>query len=268
MNSCIYNGKVRHRRHRPVTHAFQYSLFMMYLDLDELPHLFDSYRLWSYEKNNVATWRRRDYLGPRDLPLSEAIRYRVKHQAGVEVTGPIRMLCHMAYFGYCYNPVVFYYCYDRTDTRVETIIAEITNTPWGERHAYVLPESMNQNDNTRKRYIFPKQFHVSPFMPMDITNDWRFTEPGKSLHIHMQNHDHSGKVFDATLSLSRLDITAKNLARTLAAHPLTTYKVITMIHWQALCLWVKRVPFIEHPTRRSGDDKDPYATQNKAARFE
>jgi len=241
---------------------------MMYLDLDELPRLFDGHALWSVEHRNMACWRRRDYLGPRDMPLPDAVRYRVKHQGGVTVEGPIRMLCHMCYLGYCYNPVVFYYCYDKADTRVEAIVAEITNTPWGERHAYVLTESMNQGTDPRKRYVFPKSFHVSPFMPMDITNDWRFTEPGDALNVHMQDHDVEGSVFDATLTLRRRDITSANLARTWASHPLMTFTITTLIHWQALRLWLKRVPFIEHPARRPEDDKDPYASQDKAARFD
>ena len=268
MHSAIYAGHVRHERFRPAVNRFRYGVFMMFLDLDELPHVFDGHRLWSFEQANLACWRRQDYLGPRDLPLAEAVRFRVRQQAGVEAAGPIRMLCHMCYFGYCYNPVVFYYCYDPADTRVETIVAEITNTPWGERHAYVLTDAMNQARDPRKRFVFPKAFHVSPFMPMAITHDWQFAEPGDTLNVHMENHDADGKIFQATLALRRRAITSGALARTLATHPGMTFKVITMIHWQALKLWLKRVPFIEHPAPRPKEDKDPYATQNKAARFQ
>ena len=262
MKSCIYNGHVRHRRFRPAENRFRYSVFMMYLDLDELPHLFDRYALWSYERANLASWRRRHYLGPRDRPLADAVRYRIKHHAGVTADGPIRMLCHMGYFGYCFNPVVFYYCYDREDTKVETIVAEITNTPWGERHAYVLPESMNRGSGSHKRYRFSKTFHVSPFMPMHMEYDWRFAEPGEALNVHMEDHDAEGKIFDATLTLNRTEITSINMARVLLSHPLMTWRVMALIHWQALRLWIKRVPFIEHPQPRSKDDKDPDGTQN------
>jgi len=267
VKSCIYRGYVRHRRHKPAVNVFRYGIFMLYLDLDELPRVFDGHACWSYERPNLACWRRRDYLGPRDLSLDAAVRYRVQRAVGAEPAGPIRMLCHLCYFGYCYNPVVFYYCFDKADTHVETVVAEITNTPWGERHAYVLSEPMNQAKGPRKRYVFPKSFHVSPFMPMAITYDWRFTEPGAALNVHMENHDDAGKVFDATLHLERREITVGNLARTLALHPLMTVKVITLIHWQALRIWLKRVPFIEHPARRPANEKDPYATQDKAARL-
>jgi DUF1365 family protein len=233
---------------------------MMYLDLDELPRLFDGVPLWSHERTNLASWRRRNYLGPRGMPLADAVRYRVKHHTGVVVDGPIRMLCHMGYFGYCYNPVVFYYCYDREDTKVEAIVAEITNTPWGERHAYVLPESMNLGSGAHKRHRFPKAFHVSPFMPMNIEYDWRFTEPGEDLNVHMEDHDAEGKLFDATLTLKRNEITSINLARALLSYPLMTWRVMALIHWQALRLWMKRVPFIEHPQPRPKDNKDPDGT--------
>ncbi len=268
MHSCIYSGHVRHRRFRPCGNAFRYAVFLMYLDLDELPHVFDGVPLWSVDRPNLACWRRRDYLGPRDLPIAEAVRYRVKHHTGQTVNGPVRMLCHLRYAGYCFNPVVFYYCFDRTDSHVETIVAEITNTPWGERHAYVLPECANQARGMLKRFVFPKAFHVSPFMPMDITYDWRFSQPGAVLAVHMEDHDAEGKIFDATVSLRRREIGRAALMRTLVAHPAMTLKVVTLIHWQALRLWRKRVPFIPHPARRPETDKDKYATQDKAARYE
>lgn len=237
----------------------------MYLDLDELPHVFDGHPLWSTERRNLACWQRRHYIGPRDLPIREAVAYRVKDKLGIDVKGPIRMLAHLEYFGYCYNPAAFYYCYNADGTRVETIIVEITNTPWGERHAYVLGDALNEARGPRKRYRFAKEFHVSPFMPMDVDYDWRFTEPGEQLNIHMGNFQSGSKVFDATLTLRRRPITTANLNRVLCAYPLMTAKVITLIHWQALRLWRKHCPFFEHPARRPPDRKDPYASSNKAA---
>jgi DUF1365 family protein len=264
--SGIYSGTIRHRRHAPVKNAFTYKVFMLYLDLNEIEHLFDDSRLWSYEKPNLACWRRRDYIGPRDLPLEEAVRFRVKRHTGGDVNGPIRMLCHACYLGYCYNPVVFYYCFNEDDTALDAIIAEITNTPWGERHAYVLTESMNLGTETRKEFFFPKSFHVSPFMPMDIDYNWRFTTPGQRISIHMRNLRDDALLFDATLNLQRQPFTAANLRRTLWHNPSMTMKVVTMIHWQALKLWWKRTPFFDHPARRDKTEKDPYATQDKASR--
>lgn len=267
MESCIYRGRVRHRRHSPTSNAFSYALFMMYLDLDELPDLFASHPGWSYEGGNLASWHRRDYLGPRDLPLADAVRYRIKQQTGVDASGPIRMLGHMRYFGLCYNPVLFYYCFDPSGQVVETIIAEITNTPWGERHAYVLPASMNQGSPSRLHYQFPKAFHVSPFMDMDIQYDWRFTAPDDHLVVNMRNLHGEICLFDATLTLDRQPITTRNLTRALCAFPGLTTRIIGLIHWQALKLWIKRVPFHEHPARRPDEEKDPYETQATAARY-
>ncbi len=265
MRSCLYMGDVRHRRHEPVRNTFRYKLFMVYLALDELPHVFDESKLWSYERPNLACWRRRDYLGPRDMPIADAVRFRVKDQTGVDVTGPIRMLGHACYFGYCYNPVVFYYCFAPDGATLEAIVAEITNTPWGERHAYVLTETMNRGTATRKEFVFPKAFHVSPFMQMDYVYDWRFTTPGERLSIHMRNVRDERTVFDATLNLQRSPINARNLRAALLHHPAMTAKVISMIHWQALRLWFKRTPFFEHPERLNSSEKDPYETQNQAA---
>ena len=265
LKSAVYVGKVRHRRHAPVLNAFSYRMFMLYLDLEELPQLFDDSRLWSYERRNVACWRRSDYIGPRDLPIADAVRWRVKHHTGITVEGPIRMLGHARYCGYCFNPVVLYYCFNQDET-LAAIVAEITNTPWGERHAYVLPERDNKGTPTRKHFVFPKTFHVSPFMDMDYTYDWRFLVPNERIAIHMRNVREGEAVFDATLSLKRQPLNAATLRNALLSHPLMTADIVTKIHWQALRLWAKRVPFVEHPSRRPEGEKDPYAKQDTASR--
>ena len=139
MHSCIYNGWVRHRRYEPTGHEFRYRLFMMYLDLAELPQLFDRYWCWSTRRAALARFQREDYHGDAAKPLDEAVRDSVARVTGRRPSGPIRVLTHLRYFGYIFNPVTFYYCFDESGTQVETILAEITNTPWKERHAYALP---------------------------------------------------------------------------------------------------------------------------------
>ena len=229
----------------------------MYLDLSELPDLFDPYRLWSVEKPNIATFRRKDHLGNPDIPLEQAVRDLVAQRTGKRPSGPIRMLTHMRYFGYCFNPVSFYYCYDRGDTRVETVIAEIHNTPWLEEYPYVLDDDLNEHTRTDwRRYRFDKRFHVSPFMDMDIDYDWRFRMPGQSLNVHMMNFQRGGKLFDASLTLKRREISHASLTRVLTAYPVMTLKVTAMIYWQALRLHIKGAPFFVHPSKRTTSIKE------------
>ncbi|MBL8267325.1 DUF1365 domain-containing protein [Steroidobacter sp.] len=259
MESCIYNGWVRHRRHEPAGHQFRYELFMMYLDLAELPQLFDPHWGWSARGPALARFKRSDYHhtlndgddGHDELSLDEAVRRTVTAQTGRRPDGPIRMLSHLRYFGYVFNPVTFYYCFDSAGSKVQTILAEITNTPWKERHAYVLPTSAASSDESVMRFEFGKEFHVSPFWPMDMRYDWRLSTPGEQLRIHMDNlQDKDGatrRVFDATLVLEREQISSAALTRALLKYPLMTTKVAGAIYWQALRLWFRRTPFFTHP---------------------
>jgi DUF1365 family protein len=254
--SCIYTGQVRHRRFEPVRNTFRYRVFMMYLDLSELPDIFRGRWFWSVGSPNLATFRRADYLGPSDRTLDESVRTVVETQTGARPSGPIRMLTHLRYVGYCFNPVTFYYCFDEGGVAVETIVAQITNTPWGQRHTYVLPETGNTARAPRKRFEFEKQFHISPFMPMDMHYDWRFSAPGQRLNVHMNLQREGRKVLDATLTLNRREISGSALAATLVGHPPMTWKVVTMIHWQALRLWLKGATFYPNPAppeRARGD---------------
>jgi DUF1365 family protein len=245
MNSCIYKGWVRHRRLAPTHNSFRYRMFMLYLDLAELPALFDGTPLWSARRPALAWFRRADYLGPAALPLDEAVRRLVEERTGSRPVGPIRLLTHLRYFGYCMNPVSFYYCFDPGGERLETIVAEVTNTPWGERHQYVLPAGSQASP--LKRFDLDKRFHVSPFMPMEMQYHWCFNAPCGRLAVHMQNYREQRLVFDATLSLRREPISAGALIRALFEFPLMTLKVVAAIHWQALRLLLKRTPFHAHP---------------------
>ena len=253
MHSCLYTGQVRHRRFSPVAHRFSYSLFMMYLDLAELPTLFAGRWLWSAERFALAWFRRADHLGDPRVPLDHAVRDLVEQRTGQRPRGAIRLLTHLRYFGYCFNPVSFYFCYDEADTRVETLVAEITNTPWNEQYCYVLGDALNEGTDTKKRYRFDKSFHVSPFMEMDITYDWRLCEPGRQLTIHMENHTATGKLFDATMRLERQEMSGPALARALTRYPFITGKMIVAIYLQALRLKLKRAPFHAHPAKPSAD---------------
>jgi DUF1365 family protein len=245
--SALYVGHVRHRRYLPRPHAFQYRLFQLYLDLDELPSLFDGRWLWRVERRGVAAFHRADYLGDPRQPLAAAVRDLVEARLGSRPRGPIRLLTHLRYLGYCFNPVSFYYCFDPSGVRVEAIVAEITNTPWNERHAYVLGAADNLAHDGRHRHRFGKQFHVSPFLAMDYQYDWRFTSPGERLVVHMQNRRADGLHFDATLNLRRRPITTGHLTAALVAYPVMTAKVAAAIYWQAARLWWRGTPVFDHP---------------------
>jgi uncharacterized protein len=252
MHSALYTGWIRHRRFGRKANAFRYRIFMSYIDLAEIPRLFERRWFWSVRRPALAWFRRADFLGPARVPLDTAVRDLVLERTGTRPRGPIRLLTHLRFFGYSFNPVSFYYVFDAADTRVETIVAEITNTPWKERHAYVLPVAAAISSGARAfRFSFAKQFHVSPFMPMDMRYEWSFGAPGDGLHVHMENWRGAQAQFDATLNLRRQEMTAGSLARTLIQFPLITVQVVTLIHWQALKLLWKRVPFHTHPSRRA-----------------
>jgi DUF1365 family protein len=247
MKSCIFTGELYHHRYLPRENRFTYKVFFMFLDLNELEHVFDSYWLWSVGRPNIANFKRADYHGPPEIPLDQAVRDRVEQELGERPEGPIRVLTHLRYFGHCFNPVSFYYCYDADDTHVEYIATEINNTPWRERHTYVLGEKQNQGSINRKHFRFSKKFHISPFMDMDFRYDWYFDEPGESLRIHMINLKEEKKFFEAALSMKRKEVSGSSLAWVLFRFPAMTVKVLSMIYWQAFRLWLKKTPYYEHP---------------------
>lgn len=247
MKSCIYEGRVRHTRRRPRQHQFSYQLFMMYLDLDELPQLFRGRWFWSSSRPALARFRRQDHLGPADRSLDESVRDLVESETGERPAGPIRLLTNLSYFGYCFNPVSFYYCFGRDEESVEYLVAEVNNTPWGERDTYVLSCRETSADASCWHFRPRKKMHVSPFMPMDVDYDWALTAPGARLSVYMANSKGGERIFDAAMQMERVEISSRTLAGVLLRFPLMTFKVITAIYWEALRLWLKRCPIYVHP---------------------
>jgi len=254
VHSALYTGWVSHHRRTPRQHAFRYPLFMVWLDLAELDQVFRGRWLWGVERRALASFRRADHMGDPGRPLDQCVRDLVARATGRWPPGPIRLLTHLRYFGYCFNPVSFYYCYDAAGAGVEAIVAEVNNTPWGERHCYVLGAGAAGAAGApgMRRWLSDKQMHVSPFMPMDLQYEWQLTEPGAALRVRMRCLRSAELVFGASLALRRRPLGARALAATLLRFPWMTARVVAAIHWQALLLWLKRVPYHPHPALRAG----------------
>ncbi len=250
MRSALYEGTVRHRRFAPATHAFEYTLFMVYLDLSEVDEAFRGRWLWSSSRPALARFRREDHYGDPLVPLDESIRLLVAEKTGRRPAGPVRLLTHLAYFGWCFNPVSFYYCFDASGNTVETVVAEVANTPWHERHMYVLDRRECPPGAATMAFRRKKEFHVSPFMDMDQEYAWFYKDPAQLLFVHMENYEKGALLFDATMPLQRREITGASLAWALLRWPFMTLKVVGAIHWQALRLWLKKVPVYTHPRYR------------------
>jgi DUF1365 family protein len=244
MESALYVGKVRHRRFEPRAHEFSYPVYMAFLDIDELPELMKVSRFSSYNRWNWTGYDERDHFGDAE----KSLRQRLKEDAAREglqlPDGKIFLLTHLRYLGYVFNPVSFYYCYDRAG-ELEMMLSEVNNT-FGETHNYWLTAANERPNAAAKQYHTAKEMHVSPFQPMELEYDWIFTAPGEHLVAHMNTLAMGKRNFDATLQLERRPWEAKELVKTLLLYPLMTMSVIAAIHWQALRLWLKRVPVFAH----------------------
>jgi uncharacterized protein len=244
--SAIYTGTVRHRRFSPKQHAFEYTLFMMYLDTREIETIFSLSKFWSLKKIAPVQYKRTDFhidqshLGQKDLPsIDESVRNTIQTTTGARPIGPIRMLVNLRYWGINMNPLSTYYCFDEAGENIIAILAEVHNTPWNQRHAYVLT---GENFAHKQQVNFTKEFHVSPFNPIAMDYHWHSTTPNKTLALHLENWQDNSKIMDATMTLVREPINANSMNKILIRFPCMTVKVVTAIYWQALKLWWKGVP--------------------------
>lgn len=241
MRSAIYSGWVRHRRKRPTQHAFRYKVFMVYFSLAELEKVLSLSPLWSTKAWSFARFKREDFHGDPQSELSDAVKRTVEKALGKRPGGDVRVLANLRYFGFNMNPLTTYYCFAEDGTTLQAIVAEVTNTPWNERRAYVIDcthQPLKQNS------LIDKDFTVSPFNPLNMTYRWRSNTPADHVHIHIDCLRDDTKVLDATLLLMRQEISARSLNRVLLTFPFMTVKVVASIYWQALRLFLKGVPFL------------------------
>jgi DUF1365 family protein len=241
LRSCLYECSVMHHRLTPKEHRFRYSIYMFYLDLDELDQVAGQTALFSRNGRNIYSFCDRDHL---TLSPAKSIRENICQylaQEGIEfpASGKISLLTLPRVFGYVFNPVSFYFCYDAAGAPI-CAIAEVGNTfremkPFLVRH--------EQFDGKRFRLIAPKHFYVSPFSSLELKFDFKLSVPNETFEIHIDDLEGDRQVLLSSLSGTRVPLTNARLAWYLFKYPLVTLRVIFLIHWHALLLYWKKVPF-------------------------
>lgn len=251
MFSKIGVGIVTHARLTPKKHSFRYKVFQPLFDLDEMPALLKPRWFWSYEKRNIANFRRRDYYGDENVPLKETIQQVANEQLGLSLTGRVELLANLRYFGLGFNPICMYFLYD-DDNVLRACVSEVSNTPWNEKVCYAmlvtdpaLPGPADDKYNWTHRN--DKQMHVSPFMPMDMEYRWCIQKTVNNVNITIENWKEGSKALVATMSLALEPATGRKLNRTLVRFPFMTLKVVLAIYWQAVKLVAKRLTVFDHP---------------------
>ncbi len=241
LRSGIYEGTVVHHRFEPIDHRFSFRITMTMLDLAEVDRVCGHHPLWSVERANAVSFRRRDYLGDGGVPLDRSVRDLVEQRTGLRPLGPISLLTQVRTWGWLFNPISVYYCFAPDGQSVDTVVVEVTNTPWHERTAYVLPGPGS--------HVVAKELHVSPFLPMDLQHRFVIGDPGQRLVLGVDDFGADGRVFSASMVLRRRPATRRSLGRVLWRYPLMTMRVSWGIYRQALALRRKGVPVHPHAGR-------------------
>ena len=225
---------------------------MAYLDLDEVADLLGPKRLISNRRFAASSFHPSDHFTGTERTeddLPSTIRTIIAHVTGKPHVGPIRLLTQLRHFGFYFSPLNMYYGFSSGVDELQTLVAEVSNTPWNERHHYVLHAGNQVSQDSQAHYRHSKAFHVSPFMDMDSIYDWRVNSPGDSLDLSIRCERDSKVFFHAGMTLHRQELTPATLRRLQIRHPLIPLKILTSIYWQAFRLWMKKCPFYPHPSQ-------------------
>lgn len=267
MHSCLYEGRVHHVRSKPIEHSFGYRIAMAYLDLEEIAQLANSQRVLSASRYSPVSFLPGDHQASFEASdeeftshtLAASVRNFVEENSGKRPSGPIRLLTQLRYFGHFFSPLNLFFCFAPEGNEIEYVVAEVSNTPWNERHLYLLHPSNRLDDQRDLRFRHPKAFHVSPFMGMDATYDWQLSLPSESLSVGISSSREGDRFFHASMSLQRKVLSRSAVRRLWLRYPLMNLRVMAAIYWQALILWKKKCPFFPHPQSNSTPTTDQAA---------
>jgi DUF1365 family protein len=238
MNSCLYECTVMHRRLAPKKHEFVYRIFLFLFDLDELPEIERRVPFFSVKTPNLYSLRDEDYFQFHSRGIRQNLETFLATQNLPVRPARIQLLTLPRLLGYTFNPVSVFFCFDENDRPLTSVI-QVGNT-FGELKPYLVPcDPSAPGFHVR----VPKNYYVSPFSELDLEFDFRFDPPGRRLRLAIDDYRGGERVLVSTVTGAREELTAANLARFSIRYPLVTLKVIFLIHWEALRLWLKKIPF-------------------------
>ena len=242
MENALYRGELLHHRTLPVNHTFKYDHASVFADIEDVQHIADRSPLVSIEKPNLLSFYRQDFL-PSERSLYDEVCRRIAEKTGKAFTGKVYLLANWRTCGVTMNPLSLFYCFEGDS--LQYLVGEVHNTPWDQRYVYVLTLA-------NAPLTSEKNFHVSPFMPMDLRYTWRLDTPGQKLKVSIDADQLGEKLFSVTMRLNSQPITKSSLNRMIGRFPMMALRTLMLIYYQAFRLWLKRVPIFTHPEKMEG----------------